>query len=470
MIQRINPFSQLRLAEIAYSSDSSLEIKLEALSKMQLLLNQTHRKKAEDRPPTKSDFLRLLSQQLLVHQKALAEAMSEEMGKPIAQSRAEVEKSAWACEFYARKTEASPRIQPGFSVHREPSGILFAIMPWNFPLWQIIRCLAPNIALGNCVLVKPADLSAGTALVLDQVLKVVGHALGLPHPLAQVICMDHAQAAKVIQDPRVRGVTFTGSVEGGRTVAGLAARALKKSVRELGGSDPYIVFADADLRTTASDCAHSRMQNAGQSCVAGKRFFIQTEVYDDFLHLFLQALKSFKWGDPQDLTTELGPLVAARMRTALQDQGAHLLQKYGFQSHEIMDQSALDFEKHCPAFMAPKWIEAGQAKDFHDLWTVELFGPLPVVWSFQDEAEVLAKANASNFGLGAAVFSRDGDRALRMAQSLECGLVAINSMVKSDPRYPFGGCKDSGYGRELGDEGLFEFANIKSVTQSPVTR
>lgn len=425
----------------------------------QLLENLVHEQKswALASIQEKQKALTSLAKTFRENAPALAKQMALEMGKPYSQGLAEVEKSALCAEYYiqniAEFLEPEQKTFSGQStfVMKEPLGVIFAIMPWNFPMWQLVRFAIPAIAAGNAVLMKHSDLTAGIAILLEKIfLEAIGRKL-----LANAH-VNHADSAAIIADSRIRGVTFTGSTRGGKQVAELAGRALKKSVLELGGSDPYLVLADADVQKAAEFSAKSRMMNGGQSCVAAKRFFVHAKVYDEFLQRFSVHLRAHRTGDPLNPETIRGPLASQKFQLQLQAQVDDLLIE---KSTRLLSGGKIPSEKG--AFYPATIL---QMESDQELWTKEFFGPVACVWKFENEEEAIRQANHSIYGLGAAIFCKDEERALRLAMKLESGMVAINDMVKSDPNLPFGGVKDSGYGRELAKYGLYEFLNLKSVT------
>ena len=389
----------------------------------------------------------------------LAVLITTEMGKPIAASRSEVEKCAWLCRHYVERSAAylEPEVIETDAdrsyVRYDPLGPIFAIMPWNFPLWQAFRFAVPNLAVGNVGLLKHAGITTGCALAMEEVFTEAG----LPDGGFTTLVIGHDGVEKVIADSRVRGVTLTGSDRAGRSVAAAAGRNLKKSVLELGGSDPCIVLADADLETAAKVAAQSRYLGSGQSCINAKRMIVLRGVYEEFVERFRSETEALVVGDPMDEGTDLGPLARADLRDAVHDQvqrtldhpdggrlilGGHPLDRPGYYYAPTVIR---DVNAHAPAA------------------TEEVFGPVAALMDAEDEEVAVALANSSHFGLGAAVWTDDIERGERIAGRIESGLVFINELVKSDPRLPFGGVKDSGYGRELAGEGIREFANVKTV-------
>ncbi|MEK7953426.1 NAD-dependent succinate-semialdehyde dehydrogenase [Luteolibacter soli] len=380
--------------------------------------------------------------------------MAREMGKPVTQGVAEVAKCAAACRHYAEHGEemlAPVELEEAALLH-QPLGPVLAIMPWNFPFWQVFRFAAPALMAGNTILLKHASNVSGCA---QAIVTVISKAFGRGDFL-QAVFIPGKEVESLIADPRIRALTFTGSTEVGREVAAAAGRHLKKSVLELGGSDPYLVLEDADLDHAAKTCAAARMVNAGQSCIAAKRFLVVDAVYDAFVERFRSELSAFEAGDPFEAATKLGPMAKASLRDELHAQvtdsvkaGARLL--LGGEPLELRGKS------YYPATLLVDVVPGMRVFD------EETFGPVAAVTRVKNEAEAIELANQTPFGLGAAVFSADEKRGRRVAEHLDTGTVAINGQVVSDPRFPFGGVKDSGWGRELGEHGIREFVNVKTV-------
>jgi len=401
-------------------------------------------------------LLQSLGQEFLKNKETLARQMALEMGKPYLQGVAEVEKSVLCADYYIQHLdqflETEKVIYPGHQglIRKEALGVLFSIMPWNFPVWQLVRFAFPALAAGNAVMMKHSDLTAGTAAFIEKIFSEAGagHLLKNAH-------LSHEDSAKIISDYRIRGVTFTGSTRGGRQVAEVAGRSLKKTVLELGGSDAYLVLEDADVRFAAEACAKSRMVNGGQSCVAAKRFFVHASIFDSFLKEFSAQLQKYPMGDPFDSQSLRGPLAHIRFQQQIHSQ---------VESMVSSGQAELLFGGQLPEsrgafYPATVLLMKEQSK----LWVQEFFGPVACIWKFQDEEKVIEQANRCVYGLGGAVFSKNESRALALSRKIESGIVSINDMLKSDPHLPFGGVKDSGYGRELSGYGLTEFLNIQSV-------
>ncbi|MCC6234688.1 MAG: NAD-dependent succinate-semialdehyde dehydrogenase [Verrucomicrobiales bacterium] len=387
-----------------------------------------------------------------------ARLMALEMGKPITQGLAESDKCATACEHLVRHgagwlapetvdTEASYS-----AVHYEPLGTVLAIMPWNFPFWQVIRCAASALLAGNSVVLKHASNVTGCARALGALFRDAG----LPEGLFQVLYTDSRRVVRLIEHPAVSAVSLTGSVAAGREVAASAGRALKKTVLELGGSDPYVILEDADVPAAARIAAQSRLLNSGQSCIAAKRLIVVSQVRDAFEGEFLAALQAARLGDPLDPATEIGPLARRDLRDEL-----HL------QVQRTIAQGArCALGGRLPpgpgAYYPPTALL--DVRPGMTAFDEETFGPVAPITVARDEDEAITLANASNFGLGAAVFTRDlaHGRALA-ATAFRAGSCFVNALVRSDARLPFGGIQDSGYGRELSALGLREFTNIKTV-------
>jgi len=402
--------------------------------------------------------LRRAAARLRERQRDYAVLMASEMGKPVAQGRAEAEKCAWTCDWFADNAEAllaPEEVKTDASrsfVTFAPLGAVLAIMPWNFPFWQVVRFAAPGLMAGNAGVLKHAGNVSGCALALEELFRDAG----FPPDLFRTILVDSGRVASVIGAPEISAVTLTGSTGAGRAVAAQAGGVLKKTVLELGGSDPYLVLEDADLEAAAESCVASRLINSGQSCIAAKRFIVVEAVRRRFEDLFVEKMKARRMGDPMDEKTEVGPLARHDLRDDLHRQvaqsverGARLLLggsvppgKGAYYPPTVLT----DVRKGMPAF------------------DEELFGPVAAIVGVPDEAAAVRAANDSPFGLGAAVFTRDTARGERLAATaLEAGSCFVNSLVKSDPRLPFGGIKESGYGRELSSFGIREFVNVKSV-------
>ncbi len=386
---------------------------------------------------------------------------TREMGKPLLDSRAEVDKCAWACQWFA---EQGPAMLEPEAVETEavssyvayvPLGVVFAIMPWNFPYWQVVRALAPALAAGNVVVLKHAPSTTGCALALAEAAKHAGLHDGVFSVLIASAERTPEVSDRVITDERVAAVTLTGSTGAGRSVAAVAGRALKKTVLELGGSDPFVVLADADLEAAAAWAARSRFQNTGQSCIAAKRIIVEENVADEFTKRLLAHVGQLRIGDPTEAGVTVGPLARADLRDALARQVAESVEQG---ARVLAGGRALDR----PGFYYEPTV-LDRVSPGMPVLTEEVFGPaVPIVRAADADAAIEA-ANDSQFGLGSNVWTSDVQQAQKLALRLDAGHTAVNWMTTSDPRLPFGGIKDSGYGRELSRLGIHEFVNAHTV-------
>jgi succinate-semialdehyde dehydrogenase/glutarate-semialdehyde dehydrogenase len=386
-----------------------------------------------------------------------ARTITTEMGKPISQSRAEVAKCAWVSRYYAEKAEEFLAPVKMDSTAREsyvrfdPLGIIFAVMPWNFPYWQVFRYLAPNFMAGNVGLLKHASNVPQCGINMEMVFLEAG----APEGVFQNLLINYDQAGQVIRHPAVAGITLTGSNYAGYKVAELAGAMGKKTVLELGGSDPYVVFADADLELAAETGIMARFQNNGQSCIAAKRFIVQEEAFDTFLSLFRAKVEALKVGDPMDPETVVGPVARKDLLLELEGQ----LQQIHAQGGKIITGGRRQSPKSLvlePTIVTDLPMDAPINQE-------ELFGPIIPVFSFRKEHQAVEMANHTPFGLASSIWTGSRERADRIVPRMEAGTVAVNGMVKSEPGLPFGGIKASGYGRELSEIGMHEFLNIKTV-------
>jgi len=388
---------------------------------------------------------------------AYARTMALEMGKPLAQGAAEAEKCAWACDYYAEHGAAflaDERREADGSrsyVRFEAIGPVLAIMPWNFPFWQVFRFAAPALVAGNAGLLKHAPNVSRCALEIEGVFREAG----FPDGLFRAVFLENEAVGSVIADARVRAVTLTGSDRAGSQVAQQAGRHLKKTVLELGGSDPFIVLEDADLVKAAQVAAEARLINSGQSCIAAKRFIVVERVADRFLERFTAEMRTRRVGDPLDPKTQIGPQARLDLRANLHRQVEESVKRGGrlVVGGQLPEGPA--------AFYPPTVLVA--VEPGMPAFDEETFGPVAAVIRARDEGDAIRIANASVYGLGAAVWTEDTKRGERVARDIEAGSVFVNGLVKSDPRLPFGGVKRSGYGRELSEYGLREFTNIKTV-------
>lgn len=387
-----------------------------------------------------------------------AALMATEMGKPVSQGVSEILKCAWVCDYYRQIAKDTLNPKPVATdsqrsyVSLQPLGTILAVMPWNFPFWQVFRFAIPNLIAGNTVLLKHALNVPGCALAIEKVFQQAGFPTGC---FQNVFVADNA-VERIIANPIVKGVTLTGSTRAGSAVASIAGREIKKTVLELGGSDPYIILADADVERAAETCVASRLINSGQSCIAAKRFIVHIDVLDQFREIVVRLMRSKKIGDPFDQETDVGPMARVDLRDSLHeqvtssvDQGASLLLGGAIPTG--------------PGSFYPLTV-LSNVRPGMPAFEEELFGPVVSIIAASSEEDAIRLANRSIYGLGAAVFTRDEARGLEIAEHhIEAGSCFVNAFVKSDPRLPFGGIKQSGYGRELGDPGITEFMNIKTV-------
>lgn len=404
----------------------------------------------------RTDLLRSAANTLRDGKQKYARIMTIEMGKPISEALAEVDKCALLCDYYAENAERflQTEIRPSApfrhsSVRFDPLGIVLAVMPWNFPFWQVFRAAVPALAAGNVMLLKHSSNVSRCALEIEEIFRMAG----FPDGVFGTLLLPASRLESVV--PEVQAVTLTGSEAAGRSLAALAGRFLKPAVLELGGSDPYIVLADADVRVAAENAVRARCVNSGQSCIAAKRFIVHEKIYDSFLDLFRAGMQALKIGDPLRSETEIGPLARKDLREELHG----LVEDAGANGARIVLGGGPLFEKG--AYYAPTIIDALQPA--MQLYHEEAFGPVAAVLPFSEDEEAVRLANDSRFGLGASIWAGDTERAMAMAPFIEAGSVFINATVRSDPALPFGGIKDSGYGRELSLEGIRSFVNVKTV-------
>lgn len=453
-IQSINPTTEEVLQSFEEHTESQVDEKLD-------LAMTTFREWRATSFAHRADLVRKAGRQLRAEADALAGLITDEMGKPLAQAKAEVEKCAWCCDYFADNAERfladieAPSTATRSYVAFDPIGPVLAIMPWNFPFWQVFRFAAPALMAGNVGLLKHASNVPQCALAIERIFRQAG----LPAGAFQTLLIGGSRATALIDDERIAAVTLTGSEEAGSKVAEAAGRALKKTVLELGGSDPYIVLADADIEDAARVAVDARFQNAGQSCIAAKRFIVVDSAASEFEERFGERIQALIVGDPRDAATKVGPLAKGDLVDMLDQQvrssvgkgarvaaGGHALERAGY-------------------FYAPTLLT--NVSPEMEVFTEETFGPAAALIRATDAEHAIALANQSRFGLGANLWAGDITQAERYARLIESGSVFINGMVASDPRLPFGGVKRSGYGRELSDFGIREFVNIKTVWIGP---
>ena len=442
----INPFSQEIIAEYEVLTNAQLNKKLElAESAFKSWKNTSFRERA--------DIMQKLANVLRANKEKLGLIITSEMGKIIAESIAEVEKSASNCDYYAEHAEQMLKDEyydtpfKSMSVY-DPMGAVFAVMPWNYPFWQVLRYAAPAIMAGNVTLLKHASNVIGCAKAIENAFLEAG----FPEGVFQHIGIEIAQVETVIGSNIVHGVTLTGSQEAGSSVAALAGKHIKKTVMELGGSDAFIVLNDANLEKAAEVAAHSRMLNAGQACICAKRFIVTEKVADEFVALFSKNIQALQQGDPLKKGIQLGPLARLDLAKTLANQ----LEKSLKQGAKLIvggEHENCNFQPTLIDFVTVDSIAFQE----------ETFGPLAAVIRAKDENDAVAIANNHRYGLAAAIWTEDREKAYKLARNIEAGNVFVNSLVRSDSRVPFGGVKKSGYGRELGAVGIKEFMNMKSL-------
>jgi succinate-semialdehyde dehydrogenase/glutarate-semialdehyde dehydrogenase len=451
MIKSINPANEELLKEYKEMSPEQVSTIIKAAHNEYLKWRNTDYK-------TRSEKMKEAASVLRKRKEGLGQLMTLEMGKPIAQSRAEVEKCAWVCDYFAENSEKfleEQIIETDASksfVSFEPIGVVLAVMPWNFPFWQVFRFAAPNLMAGNAGVLKHSSNVTGCALAIENIFKEAG----FPENLFRTLVISSANVKKVIKNRLVKAVTLTGSTAAGISVAKAAGEQLKKTVLELGGSDPYLVLEDAELDKAADTCVNSRLINGGQSCIAAKRFIVVESIYNDFEKLFVEKMRSKKMGDPFDESNNLGPQARNDLRDELHQQVRKSVEK----GAKILLGGEVPAGKG--AYYPPTVLV--NVKKGMPAYDEELFGPVAALIKVKDEEEGIRIANDSTFGLGAAVFTKNTARGERIAQKeLAAGSCFVNEFVKSDPRLPFGGINESGYGRELSIFGIREFLNIKTV-------
>lgn len=447
MIQSRNPYSGEILAE--HKEYTSEEIN-EALEQSV----RTFREWKETTFKERSGLMKKAAEELRKNKQEYAETMTREMGKPISQSNAEIEKCAWVCDYYAENAEdhLSPReISTDANksyINYEPLGVVLAIMPWNYPFWQVFRFAAPALMAGNVGVLKHAS----NVMMCAENLQKVFHRAGFPQGCFQNLLIGSDKVEEVIKDDRIKAVTLTGSTDAGSAVAATAGKEIKKTVLELGGSNALVVFEDANLSEAAKTCTVARFQNTGQSCIAGKRLLLQESIAKEFIDLFKREVENLKSGDPMHEDTYIGVQAREDLAEDLEKQVTESLK---------MGAEILTGGKRKGAYYQPT-ILTGVTRDM-PVFKEETFGPAIGVTIFKDEEEAVELVNASQFGLGVSLFTENFQKAKKLVPRFEDGAVFVNELVKSDPRLPFGGTKKSGYGRELSFIGITEFVNIKTV-------
>jgi succinate-semialdehyde dehydrogenase/glutarate-semialdehyde dehydrogenase len=447
VFRSVNPFDQSVIAEYPLMNDERVE---DALVRADLAFQKWRHVSFSQR----AELFHQLSKKLGEQREVLARTITLEMGKVMDEARAEIDKCAKACDYYAVRGEEIMRDEAVASeavksvVAFEPIGAIFAIMPWNFPFWQVIRAAVPTIMAGNVMLLKHAPNVCGCSLSIEKLFREAG----FPEGVFQSLIAGVDITEKVISHGIVQGVTLTGSEMAGSSVASLAGRHIKKTVLELGGSDPIIILDDADLERAAKAGLQSRMQNAGQSCIAAKRFIVFEKVKEEFIHKLLEYTGKLKQGNPFDEQITTGPMARIDLAEKLEEQ-QNASVKAGA---EVIAGGTRNGCNFAPTLL--NYVKPGMPA-----YNEEMFGPIAAVVSAPDEDDAVFLANINRYGLGASVWTKDLERGERVARQIHSGSVFVNALVRSDPRFPFGGVKKSGYGRELSKYGMHEFVNVKTI-------
>lgn len=450
-VKSINPLSGQTIKTYQFHTKEEISLKIDQTHAA--WLNWKYTSFAE-----RSALMAKASAILLERKTELARLIALEMGKPLSQGMSEIEKCASVCDYYAKHAEdilkdehTDTDASKSYATFR-PLGVVLAVMPWNFPFWQVFRFLAPALMAGNAGVLKHASNVPGCALAIEDIIKKAG----FPDCIFQALLISGDAVGAVIEHPKVQAVTLTGSTAAGKKVAEKAASCLKKAVLELGGSDAYIILEDADLELAAETCVSSRIINSGQSCIAAKRFIVVEAIAKEFISLFHKKMEKKKMGDPFKQDTDIGPQARLDLRNQLHQQ-----------VQESRDKGAEcilggEIPPGEGAFYPPTILT--HVKKGMPAYDEELFGPVAAIILAKDEQDAIQIANDSDFGLGAAIFTQDLQKGERIAsQELDVGSCFVNALVKSDPKLPFGGIKQSGYGRELGSYGIKEFMNVKTV-------
>lgn len=449
-IQSINPFNNKTLKEFEEHSDAQIE---EILQKADATYYQWRKTSFEER----AKLMHKAADVLRTNKQKYAQVMTDEMGKTKQQAISEVEKCALCCDYYADHAakfladEPLPIDQGEAYIAYDPIGAVLAIMPWNFPYWQVIRFAAPALMAGNVGILKHASNVPQCALVLEEVFREAG----FPQGCFQSLLISSKKVNHLLEDPRIKAATLTGSEGAGSKVAAKAGQELKKTVLELGGSDPFIVLADADVEKAATTAVKARMQNCGQSCIAAKRFIVVQEVYDQFIAVFKEKMAALKQGDPNEEGTDYGPMAREDLAEELLEQVKKSVEKG---AEVLLGGDRPDREG---AFLNATIL--GNVKPGMPAYDEEMFGPVASVFKVKDEEEAILIANDSPYGLGGCVWTKNIEKGKRFVRQVDSGAVYINKMVASHPALPFGGVKKSGYGRELSHLGIREFVNQKTV-------
>ncbi len=450
-IKSINPFTGKVIKTYPEYSDKKIESIIRATQSDWIRLKETSFKQ-------RSVWMHNIAKSLYKEKYDLANLMVSEIGKPTADAIAEIEKCASVCEYYANNAEQfledefiETEAQKSY-ISFQPIGIVLAIMPWNFPFWQVFRFVAPALMAGNAGILKHASNTTGCALAIERIVKQSG----FPENCFNAIVISSSKLDKTIENPLIKAITLTGSTNAGKKVAALAGSLVKKTVLELGGSDPYIVLKDADIEMAAETCVNSRLINNGQSCIAAKRFIVEKDIAKEFIRLFKSKMEARKFGDPSNPQFHLGTMAREDLRDDLHKQVLASIN----QGAKCILGGYIPKEKG--AFYPPTILT--HVKKGNTAYQEEIFGPVAAIIIAKDEKEAIDIANDTSFGLGGALFTKNIKKGEKLAkEKLQAGSCFVNSFVKSDPRLPFGGINESGYGRELGVYGIKEFVNIKTV-------
>ncbi|TAG26683.1 MAG: NAD-dependent succinate-semialdehyde dehydrogenase [Burkholderiales bacterium] len=458
MFSTINPATGQLIAQFDLHTPAQVEAKLVAV-------HQAQRQWAQVSTLERAKALRFIAQELRSQSKELAALITLEMGKPIVEAEAEIEKCAWTCDYYAEFAPvhlADETIASSASLSQvvfNPLGVVLAVMPWNYPFWQVLRFAAPAIAAGNGAVLKHANNVPQCAMAIERVIHQALEKAGAPKDIFVSLLVASSSVKALIEDPRICAVTLTGSTPVGKLVASQAGAVLKKQVLELGGSDPFIVLADADIAAAAKAAVKARFSNTGQSCISSKRFLVIDSVAEQFVEAFAAGARALKMAEPTLRDTQIGPMARGNLRDELHSQverslaaGARLVC-----GGNAIAGPGYYYEATVLDHVQPHMAAAAE----------ETFGPVAAVLRVKSAEEAIAIANDTEFGLAAAIWTGDAAGGAAYARQLEAGAVFVNGMVASDPRLPFGGIKQSGYGRELGSYGIREFTNIKTVWVGP---
>lgn len=452
MIRSINPSNNEIIKSYQEITDPELQ---SLLNKMQIAFENW-----KEQPfIIRASMMRKAGEILRKNKEEYSRLMTLEMGKPIAQSRAEIDKCAWVCDYYADNAEkflADEIIETDASksfITYQPLGVILAVMPWNFPFWQAFRFAAPTLMAGNVGILKHASNVSGCSLAIEEIFLEAG----FPEFVFKSVILNSSRVKDLISNPVVQAVSLTGSVQAGKSVASAAGSNIKKSLLELGGSDPYVILEDADLHLAVQTCVNSRLINGGQSCIAAKRFIVVKEVYHKFTEMYVDFMKQKKMGDPFDESNDLGPQASVKLRDELHDQ---VVKSINAGAKLLLGGTIPDLNG---AYYPPTVL--ADVKPGMPAFDEELFGPVAAIVKAENEDDAIKLANQTVFGLGAVVFTNDINRGEKIARErLNAGSCFVNHLVRSDPRLPFGGIKESGYGRELSIFGIREFVNIKTVS------